>query len=41
MIKLAPVLFENMTVTSMDITMCSYCIPSFSNKKNAMSRKMR
>ncbi len=30
-----------MTVTSMDITMCSYCIPSFSNKKNAMSRKMR
>ncbi len=32
-IKLAPVLFENMTVTSMDITKCSYCVPSFSNKK--------
>ncbi len=33
MIDLAPVLFENMTVTFMYITKCSYCIPSFSNKK--------
>jgi hypothetical protein len=41
MIKLAPVLFENMTVTSMDITKCSYCVPSFSNKIIAMSRKIR
>jgi hypothetical protein len=33
MINLAPVLFENMTVTFMDITKCSLGIPSFSNKK--------
>jgi hypothetical protein len=35
MINLAPVLFENMTVTFMDITKCSKGIPSFSNKKNS------
>jgi len=35
MINLAPVLFENMTVTFMDITKCSYGVPSFSNKKNS------
>ncbi len=38
MIKLAPFFFENMSVTSMDITKCSYCVPSFSNKKIAMLR---
>ena len=35
MINLAPVLFENMTVTFMNITKCSKGIPSFSNKKNS------
>ena len=35
MINLAPVLFDNMTVTFMDITKCSKGIPSFSNKKNS------
>ena len=33
MINLALVLFENMNVTFMDITKCSFCVPSFSNKK--------
>ena len=39
MIKLAPVVFENMTVTFMDITKCSYCVPSFSNKINCHVEK--
>ena len=35
MINLAPVLFEKMTVTFMNITKCSKGIPSLSNKTNS------
>ncbi len=39
MTKLAPVIFENMTVTFMDITKGSYCVPSFSNKRISHVKK--